>query len=308
MTVTRICPDDLVLAARSGALNPQDEARLSLHLTGCSRCRAALDVGRAFDAALGARVGDDAIATRIAARVTQRPARRWLAYAASGGLLLLSGSVAVAAVGRETLNGWIETIIPTSAQPAASAQPAPRRQAPSIESSIGSNVEAELTEVAPSPETGATATTSAAPEPPAAAPVPTTLAPRATRTFDTTESAAELFASANSLRSQGKAAEAERRYLALQTRYPAATEARVSLVSLARLELAARPAQALRHFDAYLAQSAHNTLTEEALFGRASALARLGRVEAERTAWKQLLDRFPSSVYAERAKSRLATP
>lgn len=293
MTVTRICPDDLVLAARSGMLSPQDEARLHLHLARCPQCQAAFEAGRAFDAVLGARVGDDAIAMRLAAHVTQRPARRWLAYAAGGGLLLLTGSVAVAAVGRETLQHWfVATEVATP--PAVTDTPAassPRRESKPEPNESAPIASAETAVSAPLPTASAIE-----------------LAARPPRNVEVGETAAELFASANALRSQGKAAEAERRYLALQARYPATTEARVSLVSLARLELGSRPALALRHFDAYLGQSAHTTLAEEALFGRASALSRLGRVEAERTAWQLLLTRFPSSVYAERAKSRLASP
>lgn len=294
MTIAQLCPDDLLLAARRGSLNPQDEARLEVHLQRCSRCQATLAAGRAFDAVLGAHTGDDAIAMRIAAQVTQRPARRWLAYVATGGLLLLSGSVAVAAVGRETLQRWL---FPTSEESTAPAAPAPRAAEPRRANAPNTAVTApEVASAATAAPTSAVA--------PAALSTATRVSPRATEPMET---AAELFASANALRTQGQAAEAERRYLALQARHPGSTEARVSLVSLARLELASRPAQALRHFNAYLAQKAHSTLAEEALFGRASALGRLGRADEERAAWRQLVERYPGSVYAERAKSRLAT-
>lgn len=308
MTITQLCPDDLLLAARRGSLTTQDEARLDVHLQRCSRCRATLAAGRAFDAVLGAHPGDDAIAMRIAAQVTQRPARRWLAYVATGSLLLLSGSVAVAAVGRETLQRWFSPTPEQSAAPVASAPevrgaeprrpnaPTPMAGAPEAASTAPAGATSDVTSPRSAPSTAA----------------PNTAAPNTAIRVSPPPSepgagAAELFANANALRTQGQAAEAERRYLTLQARYPSSTEARVSLVSLARLELGSRPAQALRHFDAYLTQKAHTTLTEEALFGRASALGRLGRTDEERRAWRQLVERYPGSVYAERAKSRLAT-
>ena len=60
------------------------------------------------------------------------------------------------------------------------------------------------------------------------------------------------------------------------------------------------PQAALAHFSRY-----RGPLAEEALLGRAQALAALGRSDEERSAWRELLDRFPKSVYAARARSRL---
>jgi hypothetical protein len=62
---------------------------------------------------------------------------------------------------------------------------------------------------------------------------------------------------------------------------------------------------ALVQFDAYLAQQRHNALMEEALFGRASALHRLGRTAEERATWGELLERFPGSIYADRARAAI---
>jgi len=288
MSVTQLCPDDLLLAARSGNLSLQDEAKLSLHLQRCDRCRAALGVGRAFDTVLGAQAGDDAIASRIAAHVTGRPQRRWLGYAL-GGAFLLTGSLAAGAAGTGVLQRWLVDLPAPPAEPPSVAPPVETRPAPG--SAVVPSAAVPMPEVAPP----ASAT---APEP---APSPK----RSAVSSDALpKSAASLFAEANALRGRGESAEARKLYVELQKRYPSATEAKVSLVSLARLELGAQPAQALRHFDAYLA-SGHTTLAEEALFGRASALGQLGRAAQERAAWRQLLDRYPSSVYAERAKARL---
>ena len=46
-------------------------------------------------------------------------------------------------------------------------------------------------------------------------------------------------------------------------------------------------------------------MAEEALVGRARTLARLGRSEEERAAWRALLSRFPQSDYRWRAQQRL---
>lgn len=286
MTAAPLCPDDLLLAARQGQLSALDDAKLAFHLQRCSRCRAALDVGRSFDAVLGARAGDDRIASAIAARMTAPRSRRRLAYATLAGVLL-SGSLAGAAMSGVN---FAELIGVRDDQPRVTrggpskADPAQR---------AGSKQPATVVQAVP------------APAPAAGAPVAPPVAAQTRAPSPASTSAAELFREANELRGQGRAVEAQKRYRELQARFPGTTEARVSLVSSARLELGAQPAAALRHFDAYLAQSAHRTLTEEALFGRATALGRLGRKVQERAAWQELLARFPASVYASQAQARL---
>jgi len=280
MSVTELCPDDLLLAARQGDLTALEDAKLAFHLQRCARCRAELEVGRGFDAVLGAQPGDDELAMGIAARLTEPPRRRRRAYALAAGVLL-SGSVATAAVsgvdlGRLFATPPARTKVPSAPVPAQAKAPPPTTTLA---------VEAER-------------------EAPAAPPTesPTVSLPLRS----SSASAPELFREANSLRSQGKAGDAQKKYRELQARFPASTEAKVSLVSLARLELGSQPATALRHFDAYLAQSAHRTLSEEALFGRASALGRLGRGSEERAAWQELIARFPASVYTHQAEARLS--
>src|SRR5688572_15746933 len=98
MNVVSACPDTLLVGARNRSLSAEDQARLDAHLVRCADCRATLEVGRAFDAGLGARPGDDEIARRIAARLTPTKQRRkfpvWLAVAA----VFVTGSVAAATV------------------------------------------------------------------------------------------------------------------------------------------------------------------------------------------------------------------
>jgi len=285
-----ICPDDLLLAARQGELSALDDAKLSFHLQRCARCRAALEVGRSFDAVLGARAGDDEIARSIAARMSERRPRRRFAFALAAGVLL-TGSLAGAAASGVRVESLLSAL---ERAPWAST----RAGAPSKVSPVAPPQKAEETKAltptpAPSPSEPVVAP---APEP--AAPAPGPAAP--------STSAPELFRHANELRGRGQVSEAQKQYKLLQAHFPGSVEARVSLVSLGRLELGSSPAAALRHFDAYLAQSAHRTLAEEALFGRASALGRLGRKAAERAAWQELLARFPASVYAQQAEARLS--
>jgi hypothetical protein len=288
MTIAELCPDDLLLAARQGQLSALDDAKLSFHLQRCARCRATLDVGRAFDGVLGARAGDDRIASAIAASMVAPRRRRRLAYATLAGVLL-TGSLAGAALSGVDFERWVGREPPARAP----MRPAADHARPRIDS--GRAQSGPTTDAAPTPAEALLVPSAArtAPKTPTATPNASGL------------SAPELFREANELRSQGRTAEAQSRYRDLQARFPSATEARVSLVSIARLELGAQPAAALRHFDAYLAQSAHRTLAEEALFGRATALGRLGRKAQERAAWQELLARFPASVYASQAQSRL---
>jgi TolA-binding protein len=65
---------------------------------------------------------------------------------------------------------------------------------------------------------------------------------------------------------------------------------------------------ALSQFDRYLSRKPQGPLAQEALFGKASALARLGRLAEERRTWETLLARFPKSVYRDRANERLGLP
>jgi len=78
-------------------------------------------------------------------------------------------------------------------------------------------------------------------------------------------------------------------------------------VSLGRLLLDRRgdARGALREFDAYLRAAPRGSLAQEALLGRALAQRRLGREDAERAAWEALLQRYPGSIHAPRARGRL---
>jgi TolA-binding protein len=115
-----------------------------------------------------------------------------------------------------------------------------------------------------------------------------------------------LFASANAARRRGDTARAIELYRDLQRRYPRSDEARISRATLARLLLdRGEPGAALSGFDQYLSNG-RAVLEEEALVGRALALQSLGRRDDEIAAWNDVLRSYPSSIYSEHARARLA--
>jgi TolA-binding protein len=118
-------------------------------------------------------------------------------------------------------------------------------------------------------------------------------------------SAAALFAQALALRAEGKVDAAIAAHLRLQRLYPTARETGLSFALAGRLLLEKGASeQALAQFNQYLARP--GDVAEEALVGRATALGRLGHSAAEAAAWRQVLERHPGSIYAARAKERLA--
>jgi len=117
----------------------------------------------------------------------------------------------------------------------------------------------------------------------------------------------ELFERANKARRSGDHAAAEALYRRLVDTHPSSREAITSRVILGRMELArGAPADALASFDAYLAGEHRGSLHEEALVGRARSLQALGQREAERAAWKSLLEHFPNTASRSVALERSA--
>jgi hypothetical protein len=118
-------------------------------------------------------------------------------------------------------------------------------------------------------------------------------------------SASSLFEEASALRDRNRPDQAVAVFRRLQRLYPTARETRLSFALAGRLLLdGGRPEQALAQFDQHLAQ--RGEASEEALAGRANALGRMGRGAAESETWRTLLDEYPNTVYAPRAKRRLA--
>lgn len=135
-------------------------------------------------------------------------------------------------------------------------------------------------------------------------PVPKDSAPAPVRPQRT---AAELLEQANAARKAGRAARALSLYGQLFKAYPRSREAQTARVSAGRLHLdQGKSKAALSQFRKYLSAAPRGSLAEEAAAGRATALGRLGRAEAERDAWIELLDKHPGSVHSARAKKRVA--
>jgi outer membrane protein assembly factor BamD (BamD/ComL family) len=136
-------------------------------------------------------------------------------------------------------------------------------------------------------------------------PAPAAKQPVPSPTVDEGLTAAALFAQANELRRAGADDRAIVLYHKLQLLFPGTVQAEQSNATLGQLLLQRSSAdQALSQFDRYLTHA--GPLTEDVLVGRALSLQRLGRAHDERRAWVNLLEQFPSSIHAARAKARLA--
>jgi tetratricopeptide (TPR) repeat protein len=109
---------------------------------------------------------------------------------------------------------------------------------------------------------------------------------------------------ANDLRRAGRWRDSEAAYLAIATDYPAAPEAYVATLAAAalRLEHLGDPAGALK---LYQTSSRRGPLGVEALFGVARAERALGRSDAEVAALRAVIQAYPESLQADRARRRL---
>lgn len=117
--------------------------------------------------------------------------------------------------------------------------------------------------------------------------------------------ASTTFRRANAAREMGDHARAAELYRRLLEDFAASPEARASLPMFGRMLLDdGNPNGALRRFDEAL-RSGGSALREDVMLGRGLALQRLARADDEARAWSALLDAYPSSVHAERARRRL---
>jgi TolA-binding protein len=126
-------------------------------------------------------------------------------------------------------------------------------------------------------------------------------------TDDSDADAATVFRKANAALQSGDHTRAGEFYGLLLNRYPSAPEAHAALALFGRMLLDDGNANgALQCFDDYLRRG--GALREEVMLGRALAFQRIGPRAAadEARAWTSLIDAYPGSVHAERARRRLS--
>ncbi len=119
--------------------------------------------------------------------------------------------------------------------------------------------------------------------------------------------ASELLAGAQGQRASRNWKGAAKIYSELIRAYPRSVEARTSLISLGVIQLdhLGQPGKALGSFGQYLFSSRSGALAQEAAWGRARALAKLSRKQAEKEAIEEFLDDYPGAIQAPMATKRL---
>lgn len=337
MTVVGLHPEELFDKLLAGELSPPEAERLRSHLERCEVCRfeyaarldfqaEALEQGVRPPPALPLRPLASTPSERGAQppRSTPAPrrrARRTLLVVGVAAAALISASAALAAsmTGRAPWRAFGAFF----AEPAraASASPTPPTRQPKKGPTVPVVAPAaaqvarppELTEATPHmgvevprpfeftrrAQVGVIRAPAAA-ERRSAESVPDEAAPKEPL------SATKLFADANQARRAGDVGRATGLYHLLQEQYPGSPEASLSRVTLALLQLDGGDAQAaLAGFERYLSGSSRG-LEAEALVGRARALGRLGRRDAEVSAWREVERRYPRSIYGRQAAERLS--
>jgi tetratricopeptide (TPR) repeat protein len=271
-------PEEAMDLALDGSLPAAQRRELNLHLAACAACAAHMAAAERTRETLAEQPHDELLDRQAVeramtglfpprfARLRYRRAFR-LGFALAG--LLLVGGMAGAALWRSHRPATFHLLLPQLSDQTRVSTPA--QAEPSL----------------------------------VADPAPAASDPVLQRSPRAQPSAAALFAQALALRSEGKVDAAIAAHLRLQRLYSTARETRLSFALAGRLLLErGSPEQALAQFNQYLAQP--GDVAEEALVGRATALGHLGRSAAEAAAWREVIERHPGSIYATRAKERLA--
>jgi TolA-binding protein len=296
----RHCPEDLLVAGRRRSLSDLERQVLSAHLARCELCRAgelASDLlHEPLFSTAAAPDADRALVERVAERASASLARSarhahssWRRVAAAVAVFLGLGGVASAWIGRSFVS-------PRAVAPAVDRDPVSAASDVARRAHRSESMRAPLT-----------------PPPPASRPLSPAkklAAARPARDGNvgpaSPETAASLFAEAARARHDADLRRAVGLYGTLRSSFPDSDQARVASVSMGDLLLRLEePARALRAFDAYLADVQTGPLREEALFGRARCLKRLGEETAEQETWARLVRDFPGSAYASVGRQRL---
>jgi TolA-binding protein len=300
-------PLDLVVRARRAVLSKRERDAFAQALATSATARTAYEIGSDLDMTARVRPGDEALVERALVgtlarkQPIERSRRPRIAVALAATLALASAAAAT----RQVLV-WRSSARPMAPGRAALVEhPASNRTPPRGGPSPAPGAAAAITD----PDAHAPAAAPATPLPiPATAsrPAPAELDREETDDPSDRATAAGLFREAGAARRAGDLARARALYVELEANFPGSSEARVSRVSLGKLYLSAgKPSDAEAVFAQYLHSGAAD-LREEALVGRADALRALGRYAEERNVWQELVRRYPASVYANRARGRIA--
>jgi TolA-binding protein len=337
MTLHELHPEELIDKAERGPLEEAERAILDRHLAACAVCRfemSAREDFRAFDRLNGSAFSEDAIDQIVGASlrgadvrdskidgnlrpISTRPralqaGRRWAVLLAVA-VLLVSAQATARWLGIRAPSWLMPSTMTTVTTNTAAAEDATKtastasKMQPVAAATIPqANQSANETDVAPSTTDLSASNTNLTP----VRSIPThgaaTTAPviNPAPIVRPDPSASALFSVANADREQGKHIVATREYRELLEDYPNAPEADLSRATLGRLLLDDGDATAaLPLFDAYLKTG--GPLREETMANRATALERLHRSSEEADAWQALLDAYPQSLHAERARQRL---
>jgi len=302
------CRSELVLAGRRRRLSASDQLALQLHLRECESCRLTHLFGGAFDATSQIHADDDRrldemlaasdrwfVQPRTLVRGNSRNQRlKVIGFAA---VILATATAAAAAIAIRASESNLPPLAVTGSSGATQAQRHAAGQKP-MPLGAGMSVTTVTPQAQPPEASTAAATKLTAPH-----------VNRASPDANNVELAAEqLLKLATQARRDGSFAEASRLYRRLQRLYPASRETGLSRVTYGSLLLEQRQASpALYQFNRYLSTDSTQNLAAEALYGKARALAMLGRSAEEMVTWQLLLDKFPKSPYISNAKKRLAS-
>lgn len=301
MSVVDLHPEELFDKLAQGRLSDAEHARLDAHLATCVACRFELEARRDCAeippdilAAAPVIIPDPSAARRsspdLSPPVAVRRGRRPLWVLALAAALIAGVSLAAVNPRVRALVARWPSITADSGKPAhrrAASEP----QAPSQPARVESPANTDATEAVKLGDL------------PLANEAPRANESRATSQAQPTPAA--LFRSANEARRAGDDERAIALYHSLEAQFPNSEEARLSHATLGRLMLDRGDAKmALDDFDKYLSHG--GSLGEEALVGRALALGKLGNRDAEAAAWRDVLRRFPKSIHARQARTRLA--
>lgn len=309
-------PEELLDRARSGTATKEELSRAKAHVTNCAACTIEQTLLTEIERSAAPQPHDDLVAARMRAFVARtlekraqararlvprRAPRKWAAFAFAATLLITT--IGAAMMLREQRHKAAE-----QARTAAIAAAVPPPALPA-QGLSGAAADPRSEDAKDEPEKTAGRASEGAPAT-RAAQRPPRAALKAERVKAVDGSAAELFARANLLRRRDEVSEAAAVYRELERSFPGSGEELLSRVVLGRLLLdrLGDASSALAEFENYLARAPQGSLREEALVGRAVALGRLGRVAEERNAWRALLDAYPRSTSAARARARLTAP